>query len=493
MIALVLAWSMAAQCSGAACPNPCTECVFTPAAGTNGTAAELRQQFATIAERQGGTDLPAIADVESGASREPWPAPFPCRLLPAIAATESTILQFCEESGLTVISFDCGFGIMQVTTDALSYPGLESRADINIAAGADLLAGKWNADEVFGGHFGDSDPALVESWYFAVWAYNGFVYSNNPNNPSLPANRPPFRSPSSLSRGSYPYQELVWGFLEFPLEKDGAPMWQSLPVTHPERSSIPDQSGLFDVAVPLPEPAHADPCVEECPPEGCPPPELRSLFFDELDPSFTLTGTSAAVDVDALTDEHAEGGFRDRFLSVPNAPAGSPTLIARWEGTAPSSGVFDVAAFIPLDPATSEDVRVTVDALGHTSTFSMSQNVEGGLFSPLGQVVLEAGQGVVVTVANDTSDTSPDHRLGLDAFRFTWRGGVEEPGTGEGEGKGEEPVRLPTVLGCACRSSRSAPLDGLLVAGLLAGLVLVPVLRARARARARARLPNGRA
>jgi hypothetical protein len=264
MIALAASVSIfiAAQCSGAACPDPCTACAFDPVSGTNSDADAIMELFTTIAQRQGAEDLPAIDNIETGPARERTDAEFPCRLLPAIGATESSITQFCTESGLTVISFDCGFGIMQVTSGAASYPGIQSREDINVAAGADILAEKWNGNESFGGQFGDSDPTILESWYFAVWAYNGFVYSNNPNNPDKPTNRPPFNGPSSLSRGSYPYQELVWGYLHNPEERDGELMWDAIEVSYPD--NIPDQSGLFSVQLDLPELTHTDPCVDNC-------------------------------------------------------------------------------------------------------------------------------------------------------------------------------------------------------------------------------------
>ncbi len=416
---VVVAQLLAAQCSGAACPNPCRSCAFQPVEGANPSLEGYRSIFEAVARRQTDAGIDGgVSSIEVGAARTRQTAEFPCRLMPAIGMAESSINQFCS-NGLTIISFDCGFGVMQVTSGAASYPGIQRTADINIAAGADILAAKWNGNESFGGSFGDSDPVFLESWYFATWAYNGFVYSNNPNNPDHPANRPPFNSPGSLSRGSYPYQEIVWGYLGFPQEKDNAagasePVFDAVDITYP--TDIPNQSGLFSVRLPLPSPAHADSCVEECPPSGCPPEAQRTLILDDEDPptatgGFTITGEHQT---------HAEGGFSDRFLSV--APARPATTSARWQGVAPSSGTFDVAGFIPLDPATNEAVPVRVLGRGQEKRFALDQNVSGGIFVTLGQVVLQEGEVVVVVVDNDALDQTAGHRLGLDAFRLTWRG-----------------------------------------------------------------------
>ena len=412
VVAVVVAGhALIAQCSGNACPNPCTNCAFQPQSGTDPSAAEYQDLFRTIAQRQGAADLPHIGNLESGANRASSAAEFPCTLMPAVGSVESSITEFCGGNGLTVISFDCGFGVMQVTSGAASYPGIQSRADINIAAGADILASKWNDNADFGGEFGDSDPSFLESWYFAVWAFNGFVYGNNPNNPNFPASRPPFHGPSSLSRGSYPYQELVWGFLEFPLLKDGTSMWTSIPVTYPNRADIPNQSGLFSVAIPLPQPAHNDSCVEQCPPSGCPPQDQRVLFLDDQDSTFTIDGDTQA---------HATGGFRDHFFSA--AVSATATVHAHYQGTAPSSGTFDFAGFIPLDPATASGFHIVVHARGAAQTFSLDENVNGGFFQSLGQVALQQGQTVTVDVDNASDDADTTHRVGIDAFQLTWQG-----------------------------------------------------------------------
>ena len=90
------------------------------------------------------------------------------------------------------VSFDCGFGVMQVTSGAASYgPRLASSAPWNVGAGTKILINKWNSER--GGTIGDSDPMVMENWYYAVWAYNGFTYGNNPDNPQHPPNGDRFR------------------------------------------------------------------------------------------------------------------------------------------------------------------------------------------------------------------------------------------------------------------------------------------------------------
>ena len=55
---------------------------------------------------------------------------------------------------------------------------LKNDISFNIEYGADILVSKWNATP----RIGDGDPNKLENWYFAIWAYNGWVTYNNPNN-----------------------------------------------------------------------------------------------------------------------------------------------------------------------------------------------------------------------------------------------------------------------------------------------------------------------
>ena len=430
VVVVAMAAALAAQCTGSACPTPCTQCAFQPVSGTNPTRAAWQQLFTTAAEREFAASLPPIQTIETGPSRGRTSSSFPCRLLPAIAATESDVSQFCRQSGKTVISFDCGFGVMQVTSGAANFPGLQSRADINVAAGADILAAKWNGDQSFGGHFGDSDPALIESWYFATWAYNGFVYRNNPSNPDHAAGRARFRSPGTSLRREYPYQELVWGHLQFPQDVDGAPLSAALTPTYPPVCAgtiaacctngvcrgIPNQSGLFNVTLPVPQPAHADPCRPSCPPSGCPAENLRDVFVDDEDDAFTVIGDATTITI------NDEGGFRRVFRSV--APSSARKVTARWSGFAPSSGTFAVSGFVPLSPASHPRVAVIVTSRGGSSRFVLDQSGAGGVFAALGEVALLRGQPFTVEVSNDNGGNGgfDAERIGLDAFAFTWRG-----------------------------------------------------------------------
>ncbi len=218
-------------------------------------------------------------------------APFiPAALLKAIAWTESTMTQAAravpfDSAGPAQISFDCGHGIMQVTTGMTTPLGTDGtpsarQASIathfayNIARGAQILAEKWNAapDQIpVAGIDTNSDPAILENWYFAVWAYNGFTgpganISNHPADPQFAAwPRPAFTCDGTQSRNRYPYQELVWGCMARPEVRNGAPIWRAQPATLPDLTnqvmaralSMTNWSYPYsNMDIPTPQPAH---------------------------------------------------------------------------------------------------------------------------------------------------------------------------------------------------------------------------------------------
>lgn len=171
-------------------------------------------------------------------------AVIPAHILYAIGWIESTINQTAADVpygsiGPALVSFDCGYGIMQVTSSISNEGDLPSRYEAlvgahfayNIAAGARILAEKWN-DEFFP-QVGAHDPALIESWYYALWGYNGWALSNHPAGPEVD----PFRAPEYSCdgrRNGYPYQELVLGCVANPPLVDDRPLWDAVPVALPD-------------------------------------------------------------------------------------------------------------------------------------------------------------------------------------------------------------------------------------------------------------------
>ena len=137
---------------------------------------------------------------------------------------------------------DCGYGIAQIT-DLMraGAANINTQTAIavdyaeNIAAGVANLIGKWNQLATIGVTMNNGDPADIENWYAAIWAYNsgvhltangdpanGLGWLNNPANPIYPANRHPFlcADPSCTSYSDashpqdWPYQEKVFGWIE---------------------------------------------------------------------------------------------------------------------------------------------------------------------------------------------------------------------------------------------------------------------------------------
>ncbi len=203
-----------------------------------------------------------------GGGRATVQVTFPCVLLKAIYVTESNWRQFCS-TGQTVISFDCGYGIAQVTsgmrrgdTSAYDASRVASSPAYNVSVGAAILTDKWRASPCVG----NNDPQTIEDWYFPVWGYNGFSFRNNPNNPMYSASRPEFRTPgvaSAQTRGNYPYQELVWGYVHHP---PSAEHYTGIALAYPNRSEICASCGLPTSSISEPRGSHRGGCTTPTPP-----------------------------------------------------------------------------------------------------------------------------------------------------------------------------------------------------------------------------------
>ncbi|WP_157878908.1 hypothetical protein [Streptomyces sp. CT34] len=171
---------------------------------------------------------------------------------------------------------DCGYGITQIT-DGMRVRGKEKPEEgplttlqqqaaaldytANIAAGVNILADKWNVTHKDGLTVNGGNPKYLESWFFALWAYNsgyypkaeadknggkwGVGFTNNPANPLWKANRLPFlKSPSggdsykdAAHPQDWPYQEKVLGWAARPLEALESPGT----MVHGFRAALVDQ------------------------------------------------------------------------------------------------------------------------------------------------------------------------------------------------------------------------------------------------------------
>lgn len=232
--------------------------------------------------------LPPIERGTRGARTEA--APFiPADLMKAISWVESDMtmaqrsVRF-DSIGLALVSFDCGHGLTQVTTGMtlpLGASGLPSDRQVliathyayNVARGAQILAEKWNTapeQRPIVGTDTNSDPSLIENWYYAVWGYNGFTgpganRSNHPLDAALPWPRPAFQCNGTQSRDRYPYQELVWGCLARPAQRNNINLWTPVPATLPNMTDpvVFAAMGLGNwrfpysaMDIPTPQPAH---------------------------------------------------------------------------------------------------------------------------------------------------------------------------------------------------------------------------------------------
>ena len=248
------AWACAVYNTGSYC------CCENPVAGTNPSVAQWNTDFEQGASGQVGPGLPKIGD-GTGASETQVPCTVPCNIMKAIGIIESGWTQF--RNGQTLIAFDCGYGATQVTsgmtgdsccTGCFDPARIADDPAYNIGAGAGILCDKWIPTPTVGGN----DPNVVEDWYYAIWAYNGLVYQNNPNNPAFPAwPRPPYNCAGGYSYGSYPYQERVYGEVACP--QNG--WWAGEAVTLPDPSWVGSCGSGSCPNIPQPTPSHTNPCA----------------------------------------------------------------------------------------------------------------------------------------------------------------------------------------------------------------------------------------
>jgi Viral BACON domain len=314
-----------------------------------------------------GDDFFGLPRLEKGlrGTRSSVEPVIPPILLKSISFIESSTTQTSRNApwggiGPALISFDCGHGIMQVTSGMTVPLGDSSQASpdqllvathyaYNVARGAVILEDKWNAapeSRPIAGTDTESDPSIVENWYFAVWSYNGFTgpgakRSNHPMDPvygSWP--RTPYSCGDANdgfghNRSSYPYQELVWGCATRPPVVDGKQLWAPFPLSYPDLSDARWRNPLqlanwvspySGMDMPTPLPSHVD---------GTPKPPQSVLYSILGLPKLGVSTTSISLNdkSSSSTQEVDIGNLGTGVL------AWGATTTASWLTLSPPAGV----------------------------------------------------------------------------------------------------------------------------------------------------------
>jgi len=404
LTALVPSLARAGCPSTAGCPQPAVN-------GTEPLDSEMTLLFEAAGQATLGSEAPTYPNIGVGNPADSTvPATLPCVLLKSIGWVESAWTQFCGgdgNTGPTIISFDCGYGVTQVTSGMSSgsmgsvtfTPSrVAAEADYNIGTGAAILAVKWTAVP----YIGDNQPTIVEHWYYAVWAYNGFAFVNNPNNSSYPSGRPPYNGPGGLSRGSYPYQELVWGLAAYP----PGSRWDPVDVSYPSSSAIGSSPG----DIPSPTPTHVDVC------QG-------GVIVDDADPEFWFAvGGDDAV-------QASGGGWEEDFWYQAPYDVDVPLTIGVWEPDIPATGLYELDTWVPASTwAGSTEAAYDIAFHGGHAIAYVDQSTNADdwveLFPGQPFKFVEGVSGNV-SLSNLTTE-GPEAPLAWDAVRWRF---VGEPGT----------------------------------------------------------------
>jgi hypothetical protein len=346
---------------------------------------------------------------------------IPPILLKSISWIESSISQTTRSNAATginptLISFDCGHGIMQVTS-GMTVPLGDGNAispqqvlvathyAYNIARGAAILADKWNTapeGRPVAGTDTDADPDIVENWYFAVWSYNGFSgpgasRSNHPMDP-IYGNWPrtdyscgPSSDGYGHNRGNYPYQELVWGCANHPPEVDGDQLWEPFELTLPDLSKTKWSGPLAisnwvapysNMDIPTPHPYHEDDTPQPPASEAYEVLGLPQLSVGETNVSFALDDAGNAAPVTIKIGNTGTGVL-----------AWGATTSSSWLRLSPPAGVA-LANDVDCGGDCTRDAELTL-TLNPSALSSGSRRASVRVYSPQ----TNESQTIVVTIA----------------------------------------------------------------------------------------------
>jgi hypothetical protein len=318
--------------------------------------------------------LPSV-EVGTRANRGDGAAAIPVEVLRAIGWVESSLTMASrstrfESIGPALVSFDCGHGVMQVTSGMTVPLGAEGEptanqiavatSDVhNIARGGRILASKWNDApglRPIAGTNTNGDPTLIENWYYAIWAYNGFTgpgsrQSNHPLDPNLGWPRPEYRCDGTQSRTRYPYQELVYGCMAHPAERSGQQLWTAVPATLPDLTQPQFYNAMrlasfsfpySEMDMPTSEPSHRTVAATL-------PGNLQSVLLGS--PQLSVTGNTITIHVNGTPDQATAtirvANLGSGVLSWSATPSDGFLIVDPPAGGAAGSGVRCTAAGCP--------------------------------------------------------------------------------------------------------------------------------------------------
>ena len=335
-----------------------------------------------------------VPDLQVGprSARTTVPGRIPPVLLKSISWIESSVTQGDSSVafgsiGPSLIAFDCGHGITQVTTGMTLPAGDDGRGTpqqalvatnfaYNIARGAYTLATKWNDGGnklPIAGVDTNGSPQLLENWYYAVWAYNGFTgpgasRSNHPLDPiygtwpRTPYSCGPTSDGKGHNRGNYPYQELVFGCVTNPPVVDGNALWSAQSISLPNlndpnvRSSMALSNFIFPYSkmdIPTSEPFHLD---------NTPQPDASARTKVIGAPVMAVDENSAHVGYDPTSGSTVE------VVDVSNTGTGVLTWYAvpsaSWLQVLPFTGVAvgtDLPCAVPSQCDRTGHLQISID------------------------------------------------------------------------------------------------------------------------------------
>jgi len=343
-IAMALAYSDSLESAAASplvqatptCPAPPAGCPQARIYGHQPRCYDMRSTFNDAASNALGNNGPSYNLINRGLppnmTQESVSAsrPIPHIILRGMAWQESHWLQFAEgvndpddRDACTLIGYyaptqSCGYGLMQITSCMSDGCGWFTPSRVagelayNLGTGTNFLIQKWNGMPFIG----DNDHTVAEQWYYAVTAYNGWSWCNDPNrntyasgcpypNPFYP-DRPPYGE-GNYSAFGYPYQERIWGWAAHPENAQTGLHW----LWRPTRiAAIP--RGIFGLG------------ADWKPPSQTPKPVFHFLpnihVANGMGPTIVLrntTGQTLAADVVLYNEDHS---FNTRWLGAPAPP-----------------------------------------------------------------------------------------------------------------------------------------------------------------------------